>query len=73
MGNSMRARRRKWLITGGIGASLTGFGLCAVAEVGFLKFSGGSWVVWVPLGTLSLCVFILGLVFLIKAGHLEKK
>ena len=65
-------QRQKWLVTGGCGASLFGFGLCATIECGFLKFSGSSWWVWSSLGTASLVVTLTGLVLLIKAGGMEK-
>lgn len=63
----------KWLRTGGIGACLFGVGICCLIECGFLKHSEAPWYQWVSLGTLSLIVTILGLVFLIKAGFLEEK
>ena len=67
--------RSKWLVTGGTGASLFGFGLCAVVESGFLKHSGSGsdWWLWMGLGTLSLIMTIFGLVLLIKAGLMEKE
>ncbi len=65
-------QRKKWLLTGGAGASLFGFGLCAVMESGFLKHNGATWWHWASLGTISLVVTILGLVLLIKAGVMEK-
>lgn len=67
----MGAGKKKWLLTGGLGTSLVGLGLCAVIEAGFLKHGGMSWMIWVPLGTLSLLVFMFGLVLLIKAGKYE--
>ena len=60
-------------MTGGIGASLFGFGLCAVMECAFLKHDGAPLITWGGLGTLSLLITILGLVLLIKAGNLEKE
>lgn len=57
---------------GGVGASLFGFGLCAVVESGFLKHSGSEWWHWAGLGTISLIVTVVGLVLLIKAGLMEK-
>lgn len=65
-------KRKKWFLTGGAGASLFGFGICAVVESGFLKHSGAEWRAWVTWGTMSLIVTILGLVLLIKAGVMEK-
>ncbi|MEM1259868.1 MAG: hypothetical protein AAGC45_04580 [Bacteroidota bacterium] len=64
--------KRKWLLVGGAGASLFGFGLCAVVESGFLKHGDSKWWHWAGLGTLSLIVTIIGLVLLIKAGLMEK-
>lgn len=65
-------QRKKWWLMGGAGASLFGFGLCAVVECGFLKHSGAVWWHWASLGTISLGITILGLVLLIKAGVMEK-
>jgi hypothetical protein len=64
--------KNKWLVTGGIGAVLFGFGVCAVIECAFLKHNGYDWYLWAGLGTLSLTVLISGVVLLIKAGLLEK-
>ena len=64
--------KKKWLLTGGIGASLFGFGLCGVLESGFLKHGDVAWWIWSSLGTVALSVTILGLVLLIKAGVMEK-
>ena len=64
--------KKKWLWTGGLGASLFGFGICAIVECGFLKHSNTDWYIWVSLGTLALVATILGMVLLIKAGLLEK-
>jgi hypothetical protein len=65
--------KKKWLLTGGTGAVLFGFGICAVIECAFLKHNGHSWWLWAGLGTLSLAVLILGVVLLIKAGLMEKE
>lgn len=65
--------KKKWLLTGGSGASLFGFGICAVVECGFLKHSGANWYVWAGLGTFSLVILMSGLVLLIKAGLMEKE
>lgn len=64
--------RKKWLLMGGAGASLFGFGLCAVVESGFLRHDDAEWWLWAGLGTVSLTITILGLVLLIKAGLIEK-
>lgn len=66
-------RKTKWWLTGGAGACLFGFGLCAVVESGFLKHSGTLWWHWAGLGTVSLVITMLGLVLLIKAGIMEKE
>ena len=66
------SRKRKWLFTGGLGASLFGFGVCAVMESAFLKHSGTLWYVWTVLGTLSLASMVMGIVLLIKAGFMER-
>ena len=64
--------KRKWLFTGGLGASLFGLGVCAVLESAFLKHSGALWCVWAVLGTLSLASMVMGIVLLIKAGFMER-
>lgn len=64
--------KKKWLLTGGSGAVLFGFGICAVIECAFLKHEGHFWYVWASLGTVSLAVLISGVVLLIKAGLMEK-
>ncbi|NHF60009.1 hypothetical protein FK220_011695 [Flavobacteriaceae bacterium TP-CH-4] len=68
-----RKLKKRWLWQGGVGASLFGFGLCAVVESGFLKHSDAPSWKWISLGTLSLCVVLLGLVLLIKAGFLGEQ
>jgi len=65
--------RNRWLLLGGSGATLVGLGLSATIEVAWYKHSGGTTWIWVVLGTLSLSVFMVGLILLIKAGLLEAK
>lgn len=65
--------RKKWLIQGGVGASLFGLGLCCTIESAFLKHADAVWYYWLSAGTISLVVTILGLVLLIKAGNLENQ
>ncbi|KPM33400.1 Hypothetical protein I595_303 [Croceitalea dokdonensis DOKDO 023] len=68
----MGPRKKKWLIQGGVGASLFGAGLCGCIESGFLKHQPDVlWYQWAGWGTLSLVVTLFGLVLLIKAGRLE--
>lgn len=65
--------KRKWLLLGGIGASLFGFGICCTVESGFLKHGGAPIWKWVLFGTISLVVLISGLVLLIKAGFVGEQ
>ncbi len=65
-------KRRKWLWTGGVGASLLCFGVCGAIESGFLKHQEASWYLWGIGGTLSLFSIVLGVVLLIKAGFIEQ-
>lgn len=65
--------KRKWLIQGGLGACLFGFGLCCLIESGFLKHSGAIWYEWVIAGTISLSIVISGIVLLIKTGFLGEE
>jgi len=65
--------KKKWLLQGGIGASLFGLGLCCTIESAFLKHTGTIWYYWLSAGTVSLGITIFGLVLLIKAGSLENQ
>ncbi|MGB7395758.1 MAG: hypothetical protein WA913_15330 [Pricia sp.] len=65
-----KAKKKKWWFYGSVGAALLGFGVCCAVESGFLKHGDEPWFVWVPLGTLSLCPIIAGVVFLVRAGIL---
>ena len=67
----MTPARKKWLLTGGMGAVLFCGGLCGVVESGFLKYSGVPVWQWVVAGTLALVVLMLGMVLLQKAAKLE--
>lgn len=70
----MNTTKKKWLVMGGVGAALFGAGLCGCIESGFLKHQPDSlWYQWAGLGTVSLTITLLGLVLLIKAGHLEQQ
>ena len=64
----MKARlKKKWLLQGGIGSALTGFGLCCLIESGFLKYQDESPGVWISAGTLSLILTLAGINTLIGA------
>lgn len=62
--------RTKWLLKGGFGAALFGFGTCCTIESAFYKHSGADWYEWALAGTISLSILISGLVLLIQAGIL---
>jgi hypothetical protein len=66
-----RDLKRKWLIQGGLGSSLTGFGLCCLIEAGFLKHQNEALIIWVGAGTLALVITLSGINLLI--GALEHK
>ena len=53
--------KTKWLLHGGGGLALTGFGLCLFSEAGHIKHTGVDTASWVFMGTLSLVVFNAGL------------
>ncbi|MTI19778.1 hypothetical protein E1176_01965 [Fulvivirga sp. RKSG066] len=59
--------KRKWLLSGGLGAVGFGSGLCAVIEVAFMRHEGAPFWQWFLLGTVSLAVLITGLNFIINA------
>ncbi|GAA0871153.1 hypothetical protein GCM10009117_02980 [Gangjinia marincola] len=65
------SHKRNWLIKGGLGTVLLGFGICAIVEIGILKYNGMETLQWVTLGTLSLVVFMVGL-FLLFGSFQEK-
>lgn len=59
--------KKQWLIRGGIGSALVGFGLCATIESGFLKYTSPQSYLWIITGTISLVIFMTGLNILISA------
>ena len=65
--------KTQWLLRGGLGAALTGFGICAIVECGFLKHDGAPVIQWAGFGTLSLIVFIAGICLLIDAVRFRIK
>lgn len=65
--------KKKWLLTGGLGTTLFGLGICCVIESAFYKHNGAIWYEWAFFGTVSLSILITGVVLLIKAGLLENK
>jgi len=65
--------KREWFIKGALGALLFGSGLCCMIESGFLKHEGTVWYEWALAGTVSLCITVAGVVFLIRAGVLRNE
>ena len=63
--------KRKWLIKGGVGSALFGFGLCCLLESGFLKHADSPTIYWVAAGTASLIIVLSGLNILIDAVRLR--
>ncbi len=73
MKKSRKYYRIQWLLRGGIGASLTGFGISAIVECGFLKHEGSEFLNWFSMGTLALIVFMSGISLLIDAVRFRIK
>lgn len=67
MDKQYKKLKKRWLLQGGLGLSLLGFGLCFVIEVAFLKHEGASFWIWVGLGALALVIFNLGAALAIDA------
>lgn len=65
--------KRRWLLKGGAGSALFGFGLCCLLESGFLKYSGAESLHWIAAGTVSLILVLSGLNILIDAVRLRIK
>lgn len=65
--------RQQWLLRGGSGASLAGFGLCVTLEAGFMKHGAAMWYEWVLTGTLGLVLFMVGISLLIDAVRFRIK
>lgn len=57
----MEKTKKQWLLRGGLGAALSGAGLCCAIESGFLKHGGADMPTWILAGAGSLVVFISGL------------
>jgi hypothetical protein len=69
---AMNKQHRKWLVQGGIGASLIGFGLSLAIEASHWKHSEEPFWVWVGGGTLGIALLVGGIVVLIKTSRLEQ-
>ncbi|XLS27466.1 hypothetical protein ACJD0Z_09675 [Flavobacteriaceae bacterium M23B6Z8] len=67
----MKNNKLQWLLRGGVGSALVGFGLCATMESGLLKYEHPDSYLWIIAGTASLIVFMAGINILI--GSLEYK
>lgn len=65
--------KKKWLLSGGLGAVGFGSGLSAVIEVAFMRYEGAPFLKWFALGTLSLAVMITGLNFIVNAVRYKIK
>ncbi len=63
----MKKYRLQYFLRGGIGASLTGFGLSWAIETGFVKHQATNTMEWLIPGTLALVVFMSGICLLIDA------
>jgi len=65
--------KKKWWITGGLGAVAFGTGLSCTIEVAFLKHEGAPTLQWLGLGTLSLALLIIGLNYIVDAVRYKIK
>mgnify|MGYP001024820555 CR=1 FL=1 len=70
---SKKAIKQKWWRTGAVGALCLGTGVSGCVECGFLKHGGAPLWQWAGGGTIFLFLVVFGVVFLIKAGLLEKE
>ncbi len=64
---TIQALKIRWLTYGGLGAVLTGGGLCLTLEVSHWKHAGATPAEWITGGTASLCVFMAGLSLIANA------
>ncbi|MFT7238374.1 MAG: hypothetical protein ACI93L_002463 [Cyclobacteriaceae bacterium] len=67
MRKDYQKNRRQWLLRGGSGAALTGFGISYITSVTILKYEGATFWNWFSQGTLALILFIAGLCLMIDA------
>lgn len=65
-------KKRYWIF-GGIGTGLLGFGLSALVESGFLKYTNAPTWQWVVAGTLSLALIMTGVNFLFESFRCKLK
>jgi len=65
--------KSKWLLRGGIGSALFGFGLFCLLESGFMKYKDAPYEHWIAAGTVSLIIVLSGLNILIDAVRLRIK
>lgn len=65
--------RRQWLIRGGVGAGLTGFGISYLTSVSLLRYDGAPFWNWFSQGTLALIVFIAGICLIVDAVRFRIK
>jgi hypothetical protein len=70
---STKKNKLQWLLRGGLGCVLIGFGLCATIESAFLKHESPENSLWIVYGTLSLTIFMAGLNILLSALPYVKK
>lgn len=63
----IQKNKLQWLVRGGLGSALTGFGICLIIESAFFKYENPENYLWILYGTISLSVFISGLNILISS------
>ena len=69
----MKHYKRQWLLRGGSGATLTGFGISYITEVSLMRFSGALFFDWFWQGTLALGIFIAGICLIVDAVRFKIK
>ncbi|MEQ8549771.1 MAG: hypothetical protein RIC03_17795 [Cyclobacteriaceae bacterium] len=67
MDKEYRSNKKQWLIRGGVGAALTGFGISYITSVSLLRYDGAPFWEWFSQGTLALSIFMSGICVLIDA------
>ena len=65
--------KKKWLMSGAVGAILTGTGFSLAVEASHWKHSGEPFWLWVLSGTLGIAILMAGIIVLIKTGLMEQK
>jgi len=73
MGKEYNSNKVQWLLRGGLGASLTGFGISYLTTVSLLRYDGAPFWNWFAQGTLALIIFISGICLIADAVRFRIK